>query len=762
MEHRKLYRALSLTLGGSILAPLLAVPSAMAQSATLEEVVVTAQRREQSIQETPISMTALTADTLREIGASDVSGVSDITPGLLVTPTIGGSVNAGLAIRGAVNSSNNLSRDNAVGMYLNGVPISKTSGAIFDAVDLERVEVLRGPQGTLYGKNTIGGAVNLITRKPSGELDGYIRVGVGNEGLVETRGAIDTPAIGSLSDGPGELSARVSGFYRERDGFFTNDGPSSDDFDNRDQWGLRVDADWRLGERFSVEYGYDIFEADQTPPMLALTNSDAFASVVPSLYPVLEAATNTDRPSSIANDSAFTSESEVEGHTLTLSYDMPETALGDLTLKSITGYRDLHTLSLSDFDGTDLDLFRFRIENDFDQVTQEIQLLGTTERTHYVLGLFYYEDSWDTDNPRWLFQFGGDTSDISQRGAETVSVAAFGQLSWTPNAFDDRMEITVGGRWTEETKDAYNLAVDASVYAVTPADPNAGVYQRGAMGNPVFSPSGSLIPIETDDSWSEFTPMATVAWRFSDDVNGYAKVATGFKSGGFNGVATSNASFLTPFDPEIMTTYELGLKSRFLDQRVQLNMSVFYNDYEDFQANKFVEEVLGIAIVNAGSATMQGMEIELTARPTANLDMILNYSLLDTSYDEFIGDDGSDVSSDRYFTYSPENTVFASLKYTFDPFSIGTLSMRADYSWTDDYHTGILDDPTTNVDAYGLLSARVELSAIPVGQGEMQVSAWGRNLTDEEYWSTALNLTVFTVGQWADPRSYGVELSYQF
>lgn len=733
-----------------------------AQSYVLEEIIVTAQRREESVQEAALSVTALSNDTLSDISATDVSGVSNYTPGLLVAPTIGGSVNAGITIRGAGNISNNLSRDNAVGMYLNGVPISKTSGAIFDAVDLERVEVLRGPQGTLYGKNTIGGAINLVTKKPSGELGGQVSAGFGNADLFESRTSIDLPAFGELGDNLGEFRARASGFYRKRDGFYRNDGPSSSDFDNRDQWGLRVDANWLLSERFSAEYGYDRFVADQTPPMLALTNSDAFAAFSPALFPMVAAATQTDRPKSIANDSAHISQSQVSGHTLVLAYDIPGSALGDLTLKSITGYRDLHTLSLSDFDGTALDMFRFKIENDFDQLTQEFQLIGATERTNYVVGLFYYKDDWYTDNPRWLFQFGGDDSDVSQRGAENVAIAAFGQLTWTPNLFADRMDITVGARWTQERKDAFNLAQDISIYQQDPSDPNAGVYIRDQDGNPVFNASGGLIPVETDDTWSEFTPMTTVAWRFSDDIHGYAKIATGFKSGGFNGVATNNASFVTPFSPETMTTYELGFKSRMLDQRVQLNMSMFYNDYEEFQGDRFVEDVLGIVIVNAGSATLQGMEVELTARPIPNLDIILNYSLLDASYDKFIGDGGVDISDDRYFAFAPENTIFASLKYTFDPYSFGTLSVRADYYWTDDYYVTIMDDPSTNVDAYGLVNARVDLSAIPVGRGELRVSAWGKNLTDQEYWNNAINLSAFTINQWADPRSYGVELAYQF
>ncbi|GAB3283320.1 TonB-dependent receptor [Parahaliea aestuarii] len=754
-------RSLSLLSAGIALLPAYAAP-ALAQQAALEEVIVTAQRREENLQETPISVTALNTATLNELRARDIEGVSDYTPGLLVTPTVGGSVNASIAIRGAVNSTNNLSRDNAVGMYLDGVPIAKTSGAIFDAVDLERIEVLRGPQGTLYGKNTIGGAINLVTRKPSGELDGYLEVGAGNENLLEARGALDLPAVGEVGSGLGEFSARVSGFYRERDGFYDNTDSSGADFDNRDQWGGRVDLRLQPTENLLVEYGYDTFDADQRPPMLALTNSDAFAFVIPPLYPLVAAATSEDRPDEIANDSALTSEVEIDGHALTLTYDMPGTALGDLTLKSITGYRDLYTLSLSDFDGTSQDMFRFRIENDFEQFTQEFQLLGSTDQLEYVLGLFYYEDEWTTDNPRWIFQFGGDSFDVSERGAEDKSVAAFGQLTWTPDAFEQRLDLTFGARWTRETKDVHSVWVDRSVFDVNPADPNAGAYVRDAQGNPVFSAAGELMPLEVDDSWSEVTPMAVAAWRFSEDVNGYAKISTGFKSGGFNGVAATNFAFETPFDPETMTTYELGLKSRLFEQRVQLNVSAFYNDYSDFQAGRLGEDAISIVVVNAGDATMQGVELELLARPTRNLDLVLNYSFLDTDYDNFIGDDGTDVSDERYFSYSPRNTVFASAKYTFDPFSFGELSARVDYAWKDDFYVGIVDDPATNVDAYGLLSARLQLDQIPIGDGQLRVAAWGNNLTDEEYWNTAINLSVFTVNQWADPRSYGIELNYDF
>lgn len=759
--HNIAARTFSLLTAGAILLPGYAAP-ALAQRGMLEEVIVTAQRREENLQETPISVTALNTESLNELRARDVEGISDYTPGLMVAPTVGGSVNASISIRGAVNTNNNLSRDNAVGLYLDGVPIAKTSGAIFDAVDLERMEVLRGPQGTLYGKNTIGGAINLVTRKPSGELDGYLQLGAGNENLFEGRGALDLPAVGQVGEGLGEFRARVSGFIRERDGFYENSDDSEPDFDNRDQWGARVDLALRPTERLKLEYGYDRFDARQRPTMLALTNSDTFAFVIPPLYPVVAAATSEDRPDGIANDSAHKSDVDIEGHALTATYDLPGTALGDLTLKSITGYRDLHTLSLSDFDGTGLDMFRFRIENDFEQFTQELQLLGSAPRLEYVLGLFYYEDEWDTDNPRWIFQFGGDDFDVSQRGATDESVAVFGQATWTPPILDDRLDLTFGARWTEETKDVHSVWVDRDVYDANPADPSSGAFVRDAQGNPVFSPSGDLMPLQEKDSWSEVTPMAVAAWHFSDAVNGYAKISTGFKSGGFNGVATTNRAFETPFDPETMTTYELGLKSRLWENRAQLNLSVFHNDYSDFQAGRFSQEAISTIIVNAGDASMQGVELELTARPTQNLDLTLNYAFLDSEYDNFQDGEGNDISDDRYFAYAPRNTVFASLKYTFDPFSFGELSARADYAWKDDFYVGILDDPTTNVDAYGLFNARLQLDRIPVGDGRLRIAAWGNNLTDEEYWTTAINLSVFTVNQWADPRSYGVEVNYDF
>jgi len=218
-------------------------PSVSAQGTTvgvLEEFVVTAQMHEESAQEVPIAISVFDTDTLTAMGVTDIAGMTGHVPNLLVQPTVGGSVNAAISIRGSGLTSNNLSRDTAVGLYLNGVPISKTSGAIFDGIDIERMEILRGPQGTLYGRNTVAGAINIITAKPSGEFSGYLTLGAGNADLRTLRSSIDLPAIGKVGVAAGQSSTKIAYISRVRDWFFSNDAEGLKDFDNRDQWGGRA------------------------------------------------------------------------------------------------------------------------------------------------------------------------------------------------------------------------------------------------------------------------------------------------------------------------------------------------------------------------------------------------------------------------------------------------------------------------------------------------------------------------------------------
>ncbi|MFW6092574.1 MAG: TonB-dependent receptor [Pseudomonadota bacterium] len=727
----------------------------------LEQVVVTAQKREESLQEIPIAITAFDTETLEELGVTDIGDLTGQAPGLIVQPTVGGSVNAAISIRGSGLSTNNLSRDASVGLYLDGVPIAKTSGALFDGIDIERMEVLRGPQGTLYGKNTISGAINVIPKKPTGQLGGYATVGVGNENLRTLRASLDAPAVGRVGRGLGELRTKVSYIRRERDGFFENEVAGLEDFDNKDQWGFRFSSVLDVADRFSVEYAYDEFTLDQRPTMLSRYDGSG------------------DRPDSLANNDALQSDVEINGHSLIATYDF-----GDLQLKSITGYRELETRSHSDFDASALDIVHFKLNNDFEQTSQEFQLVGQSEQFEYVFGLFYYDEEWFTDNPRWLGAFGNpDLYNYDTRGGDTTSYAAFSQATWFPQALQGKLELTAGLRWTRDEKDSTRLQQSLGAYVADPSDPNSCVCVRDENGVPITqsgAPAAAAVPMgpigptdlvamQTEDEWSQLTPMFVATYHFDAGTTGYAKYSTGFKAGGINGVAANNQTFVNGFDQETMDSFELGLKSRLLGDRLQINAAAFYNDYDDIQVNTFVPEMIGISVENAGKARIAGAELELLARPTRNLEFTFNYSFLDTEYDEYLDFDESlnrvrDFSDERKFPYAPEHSFNTALVYESDPTSIGTVSARVDYAWFDDQFIGVNDDPTTNIESYGLLSGRIGLSSIAMGgRGSIDVSVWGKNLTDEEYTQSGVNLGVLgTVNQWGDPRSYGLEVTYRY
>ena len=765
---KTLKKPISQAVSLSVLLGLTASPLVLAAGTALEEVIITAQKREENLQESPIAVTAFGTQDLEELGATDISQIADFTPNVTIPASIGYSSNPQINIRGAVTASNNLSRDSAAGIYLDGVAISKTTGGIFDAVDLERIEVLRGPQGTLYGKNAIGGALNLISTKPSGELGMKVKAGLGNEGLNEFRASLDLPSIGSVNDGLGELSSRVSYFRRQRDGFYKNDGTSGSDFDNRDQWGARVALRLDVTDDFTAEFSYDTYNMRQNPTMLAL-----LCITKPNGQPC-EGASDNKRPDSIFNNSSDYQVLDVDGYALTLTREIADTALGDITLKYIGANREMQNDSYTDFDGTQADLFRFRNASEYEQDTHEFQISGTSESLKWVAGVFYSDASWATDNPRWIFQFGGNNIDIDQRSSDEESSAIFGQMTWTPDAFDGRLDLTAGVRYTKEERDSGRRRTDISVFAGDPTLENAGVYVRDAARNALDSDgnittdANEVVGITRKEDWSETTPMFVASWQHSEDLNFYGKIVTGFKSGGFNGVATSESQFDVPFNPETMTTYELGMKSRWADNSVQVNVALFHNDYDDLQVNNFVPNALGIIIANAASATMQGAEIEVIAKPTENWDLMFNAAFLDTEYDQYDNTDATtgittDISDDREFQHSPDSSYAASAKYTFDPMDLGVLSVRVDYTWSDDQFVRSEPNDAINSEAYSLVNARITLNEMPVGNGSMTLSAWGKNLADEEYWVNAIALgPAWTTAQWADPRSYGVELSYEF
>lgn len=732
-----------------------------------EDIIVTAQRREERLVDVPIAVSAVSAPALERAEVTSVANIAAIVPNIQINQTVGNNFGPLISIRGlAPSADTSLARDQPVGLYIDGVPIGKSTGAAFDTVDLQRVEVLRGPQGTLYGKNTIGGAVNLITRAPTGEFGGSLVLGAGEFGRFTQRLTVDLPAVG-------DFKAKVAVAARQNRGYFRNTFNDTH-FGKEEMVAARADLVWEPSPNFSAAYAYDITDSKGLPAILAISAGGSVPATSPLIAPYISATRPDD---GISAQSALASDFRVNGHALTLQFDAGQSPVGDLLFKSITARRTMHSYSASDFDGTPNDLLRIILQNDYEQFTQEVQIIGTGSQFRFTLGGFYLSDDYDVFNPRWNFQFGGDRFDLSERGGKSKSYAAYGQLTWTPTFADGKLDVTVGGRWTREEKRARELLLSNTNYAANPRGATSGVFQRAPDGTPITRsgqpPAGArpgaggigpsdLIPLENEDSWSQFNPEFNIVYKVRPDWSFYGRVATGFKSGGINDTAATNAAFLTPYDPEDLLSFELGTKLTAFDRRVSLNLSVYHSIYKDFQAGVFVPELVTTNIINAGEAKFTGVEVEGAVRPFDALTINFGFGYVDARYTDFVLPNGTDVTDTYTIPLSPKYNYLIGALHRL-PLGFATLETNLNYNWRSSQWATITADPLSRRKAYGLLDGRIALTDIELGRGsKLELAVWGRNLTDEKYWISGINLSTFTVRQWGDPRSFGAEARIRF
>jgi iron complex outermembrane receptor protein len=729
--------------------------------AQIEEVIVTAQKREQSLQNTPIAITAFDRDAIDARGISTVRDLSLFAPNVQIVESPAGTSGATIAIRGSATINPAITWEPVVGLYLDGVFLGKNLGGIFDIVELERVEILRGPQGTLYGKNTVGGAINMITRKPAEDMGGELNLSVGNEGYQQARLRLDSGSLGTVGEGLGQFSANLAYLKGERDGYYDNvnldptaganffvNPKSSSEFSDLDSEVWRIDTLLQVSDTFSVRYAYDHSERDQQPSKGQLTDVNkalfeisGFDGALADLMQ-LYVEPEGDNADKISNDFSTRENSQVDGHALFLDWDAGNWGVfGDVTLKSITAYREMDYDDKVDIDGTNMDLFHSGRDIDYDQTSQEIQMLGSTDTIDYVVGLYYFEESGDVVNPIAFFGLFGTPTDINNYGLDNDSYAIYSQLEWRPPSIE-QLSVTVGLRYTDEQKDQY---ID---------HPNSSTGGVGAFSE------------DDDESWDNTSGSLVLGWDFSDEIHGYARFAQGWKSGGFNGEAPTAASFHDSYDPEEVDSYELGLKSRFLDNRLQINAAAFYNEIDDMQFSVFLEGSGGAASIvnNAGQATTQGIELEAVAQLTDNLSLSLNYGYLDAEYDEFI-ELGVDVKDDKDFPYAPENTASVSVDWAIGNWGWGDLDLHADWNYNDDYvpYTNPSQNATSQIDSYELINANLTLSEVQVGSDmTMQFSLWGKNLADEEYRQNTIPFGFWTISYFGEPRTYGFDARLMF
>ena len=717
----------------------------------IAEVTVTAQKREERLQDVPIAISAFNADQLQSRGIENIRDLGSLAPNLQISNSPGTNTGSQISIRGGVQINPALFWDPTVGVYIDGVYISKSLGSVFDIVDLARVEVLRGPQGTLYGRNTLAGAINLVTRQPSGEWRGEATIDYGRFDDRIVKFSLDLPKAGIAS-----LS--VGGRIQKRDGFpQTTAGSSAPDLDNRDQKAARIALNLDFTPTFTAAYRYDYSDINQNPQMSYLLRAD------PTVLPFLQPYVTSQRLSTVSIDGPVFERSKVQGHAITLTWDINEHNV----LKSITAYRKLTWDDSLDLDGSPVLVAHTSRLSDFSNRSQEFQLVGSTDRLNYVGGLFYYRDDGYTRNPQHFFF---DTLNFdSEFGFLTRAYSAYTQLDYK---ITDAFTLTAGGRYTHEKKGI-----------------NRFLGVNFAPGDP-FLP---LIPAGTsaEQSFSATTPLLTLAYKFNGRLNTYIKYSEGFKSGGFNGeygdvgstpqvIQTNIQETQTPFKPEKQKALELGLKSNLADGRLQLEAAVFQNKTSDLQLSIFRATGAASSIIrNAGKATVRGAELEVQWRPLDRLRLQGSYGYLHARYDEFI-DKGVNVADDRAFVHAPKNTFNIVADALLAHTDWGGLDLIADYNWTDSFYTypyqlkssGPQYDPTaavagdSQVRSYGILNMRLALVDIPAGPARAEAALWARNLTDYRHFTNVIDFGPgfgsLTSGYYPQPRTYGVELTVRW
>ncbi|MCH9691356.1 MAG: TonB-dependent receptor [Gammaproteobacteria bacterium] len=738
----------------------LITPSVVA-SDRLEEVVVTAQKREQNLQDAPIAITAFDSTAIDNYGIKNISDIGAFAPNVLIANSPGGTAGATISVRGSVTINPAITWEPTVGIYLDNVFLGKNIGAIFDIAELDRVEILRGPQGSLYGKNTVGGAINLITRKPAEEAGGKARATMGNFGLVEGYINGNTGALGTIGAGFGELKANFSYLNSARNGFYKNKNidpfngwnpavrpASSSEFENLDNEVMRADFLLDVTDNFNMRYVADFSDRTGNSSMGQLTDVNEIEfSWMPGGYILAQNLSAYEgeldvRPDEIGNDFTGDEESKTSGHALTLSLDAGDWgSLGEISMKSITAYRTLNYTDLIDVDGSTLDYYHSSRDIEYDQASQEFQILGKMESVEYVFGLYYFNEEADVLNPISFFNFSGtgEPTEANEYGLKNTSTAIFGQFDWHPS---DSLSLTAGGRWTEEEKDSY-------------------IMHPNAAGIP-----GATIPlIEVDDKWNNVSLTFIAAWDLTDNMNFYGKIAEGWKSGGFNGEAATRQQFEAGYDAEEVFALELGIKSRLLDDRLQLNAAVFQNQVNDMQLSVFTGGSAAASIIdNAGESTVTGFELEATGQVGEALRLTLAYGYLHSKYDEYI-DGGIDEKENRDFPFAPRHTVSIAGDYTIAGGDWGVIDIHVDWSYKDEHEPYTLPNQNTktHIDSYAVLNARLILSEIKLGwNNTIELSAWAKNLTDAQYNVHGIPYGLWTVNYYGDPKTFGLDMVYEF
>ncbi|MGF1607615.1 MAG: TonB-dependent receptor [Rhodothalassiaceae bacterium] len=725
--------------------------SAEPDAPMIEEMIVTARRRAESLQDVPIAISAFDTEAVKRLQADTIAGLQNAVPNL--TLTVGDANNAVVYLRGIGQNDSLAFADPGVGIYVDDVFIARSQAAFLELFNVQRVEVLRGPQGTLYGRNTIGGAVKFVSTPPPESLDAYLELGAGNFNFGVVRGRIGGP----LSD---TVQAKLAFSLRRRDGFAQNTLTDQDDGDVTSFAG-RVGLAWQPNDRFSLLVSADGRVDRPDTSRSPVRETDVIGIADPTAAePTLSVFPPNPDPYVVDVNANGLNDQSAFGISLKAVYDLAP----EWTIESITAYRQFHFLLNLDTDASPLPILDVFVEQDQQQISQELRLTYDGGAVKATSGFYFFHDDDLTfsgvDNAAAaLFglpvtAFGFATSSLADTDQRTNSFAGYVDASWD---LTDRLQLSAGLRYTYENRRSerrFENFFDPSVSIIEDQPPFlAGV---GVPG----------VAVAGEASFDALTPRVALAYDLSADVLAYASVSRGFKSGGFDGRATTDFAF-QPFDPEFVWTYEAGLKTAFYNNRLAANLTYFFNDYQDLQVTSFgADPMTGVFVslfTNAAEATTQGVEFDLTAYPVERLQVRASVGFLDAEYDEFeilVAGEVTDVS-DLPLVNAPRWTAFLGLTYE-QPLGRFELIGHVDAAYRGETFNEITASPLLAQDNYVLLNA---FAAIRTEDGRWEVRGGVQNISDREIRVQGFNLTEFPGYQaafFAAPRTWDVRLFYRF
>ncbi|MCR9104449.1 MAG: TonB-dependent receptor [Gammaproteobacteria bacterium] len=740
-----MYKTTLKILSAAVLASSVAPSVAIAQQAALalEEVIVTARKREETIQTVPVAVTALTQE-LQRSSVRNLQDIQQFVPNLLIDKVTALQGGAAIAIRGVSYQEIDKSLDPGIGVLIDGVYLGTNSGQILENFDIERMEVLRGPQGTLFGKNTIGGAINIIRTKPTREWGARVQGTWGDFGRQDIRGVFNAP----LNEDGG---LKVFASKLQSDGHIYNT-TYNDDAGGQDYQNLGATIDYDFTDNFNMMFTYERIEDHSEVGAWANFNKTAddvdgpdfacsFFLPDTSGCSAFDTGSDEDNNSQNAPNNAETTN---DFYNLTFNY-----TVGDWTLTSITGYINRNEFTRLEYDANAFEFLSIESDTAYEQFSQELRVSGSIGDVELTTGLYYWDSEYDAQSFTFdLFEFlaglpEGSVGTISQHG-ETESLAVFASADWSVT---DRLTLNLGGRYTYEEK------------LLTPV----GQAFLFADGSPL-SPPGDVVT--GDDDYAEFSPRIGVQYDLTDSVMAYASYSEGFKSGGFFGRITS-AENIRGFDPETVETYEVGLKSTILNDRLRMNLAIFSSEYKDKQEEVIVADPDGnvdTVVLNASDASMDGAELEVTALLFEGLTFFGQAGYLDAGYDEFLIPDIPGIAPDGSaleMRNTPEFTFGAGLSYVHSLFQNSEMSYNVNYSWRDEYVTIFNNDPLGEVDALGFWNANIDYRFAD-DDNALTISVYGRNLGDERYRRAVLIPPISSFGQYNEPQNFGVTLTYEF